>query len=79
MTLPADAQVSRDWSVCFAGPGTCTDVFLTTTPNVVPAGRAGTIVDLIVRHRELGAYVTALMDVSFFFDPVGAAARRRAA
>lgn len=69
------AQVTRDWSVCFPnGVQACTDLFLTTAPQLVGATRTGTLVDVVVRQRELGSFTTGLQAFSFFFTPAGTGA-----
>lgn len=65
----AEAQVSRDWSVCFAsGVASCTDLYLTTTASMGGAGgsRDGTIMSLMVRQRDRGV-PTGLLAFSLGF------------
>lgn len=67
----AQAQVSRDWSVCFgSGVSSCTDLFLTTTPTLGGQGgsRDGTLVSLMLRQRDRGV-PTGLLGFALGFDP----------
>jgi len=70
-TSTAQAQVSRDWSVCFnSGVSSCTDLFLTTSPTLGGPGgmRDGTVMSLMLRQRDRGV-PTGLLGFSFGFDP----------
>ena len=73
---PAGAQTSRAWSLCFATHvASCSDFLLTTTATLDAARtRTGTLVDLLVRHRQGGGVVSGLQDVSFYFAPAGTGA-----
>lgn len=65
----AQAQVSRDWSLCYTGGvASCTDFFLTTTPTLggVGGSRDGTAVSLMLRQRD-GAIASGLIYFSFGF------------
>lgn len=67
----AQAQLSRDWSVCFgSGVLSCTDLFLTTTPTLGGTGgaRDGTLMSLVVRQRDRGV-PTGVLGFAFGFGP----------
>lgn len=70
----AEAQVSRDWSVCFSsGVLSCTDLFLTTAPTLGGAGgaRDGTQMSLMIRQRDRGV-PTGLLGFAFGFGAASA-------
>ena len=67
----AQAQVSRDWSVCFgSGVSSCTDFYLTTAATLGGFGgaRDGTLLSLVLRQRDRGV-PTGLSGFSLGFDP----------
>lgn len=65
-----EAQVSRDWSVCYTGGvGACTDIWLTTTPTMggVGGSRNGTTVSLMLRQND-GPFASGLLSFHLGFD-----------
>jgi hypothetical protein len=69
VTLPA--QTTRGWHLCFTGGVlSCTDITLTTTPQLVGGTRTGTLFDLSLSYFESSAWRSALQDVSLTFAPL---------